>query len=357
MRPLAAIALAALALAGCSGSDGEEGPSARPAAQTSTGSTRGSTSSGPAATTSEAPTLTQSSQPPPASELADMIAGVLPSVVNVSVSSIQGEGTGSGVVVDAAGTILTNFHVVQGATSVTLRFNDGEHEELEGEVVGTAPERDLAVIRVAADDLIPIELGDSSGLRLGDGVVALGFPLGIEGGPTVTSGIVSGLDRTIAPEGGPQLEGLLQTDAAINPGNSGGALVDLNGRLVGINTAAASAGYAENVGFAIAIDTAMPVAREILDEPPEERAWLGVSIGSDARGAVLAAVVPGSPADEAGLEPGDVIVSLDGEEIASAEDLVQRLTELDPGDTVELELADGRTVEAELEQRPATLPP
>jgi len=233
---------AAVALAGCGGGGGESIP-------------------GQAQTTA----------PRPAAQVGRTIDGavvverVLPGVVNVRVEALGRSGAGSGVVIDREGTILTNNHVVAGASEVTVVFNDGRHDEpLRGEVVGTAPERDLAVIRVDADDLTPVELGRSGDLSLGDPVLALGFPLGL--GPTVTQGIVSGLERTIEPSGGPRLEGLLQTDAAINPGNSGGALVDAAGRLIGINTAAA--GFAENIGFAIAIDQAQPVVEEILNQPP-----------------------------------------------------------------------------------------
>ena len=142
-------------------------------------------------------------------------------------------------------------------------------------MIGTAPEKDLAVIRVQANDLVPLRRAGSSSLRLGDAVFAVGFPLGL-GGPTVTSGIISGLDRTIEGRNG-RLTGLLQTDAAINPGNSGGPLVDRSGRLVGINTAGVRLAEAENISFAIAIDEALPVIEEIRAEPPATEAWLGIA--------------------------------------------------------------------------------
>jgi S1-C subfamily serine protease len=317
--------------------------------------------------------LTQSDTPPPRSPLAEIIAADIPSVVNVKVTSINnvglGRGEGSGVVIGKDGVILTNFHVVRGAVDVEVVFND-DHGRMSGRVIGGIPERDLAVIKVDADDLDPIEIGRSSNLQLGDDVVAIGFPLGLGGSPTVTKGIVSALDRNIdAGENGLHLEGLLQTDAAINPGNSGGALIDRAGRLVGINTAAATAAAAENVGFAIAIDEALPVIREILDEPPEDRAWLGVSIASvdstsdaaqlgldeDVRGALITLLFPGNPAKEAGLEEGDVIVRLGEHSIASAEDLTSALADFDPGDEVEVVVvseAGSRTVSVTLAQRP-----
>ena len=317
--------------------------------------------------------LDQSDVAPPRSPIAEVVEEALPSVVNVKVTSVGstglGRGEGSGVVIDAGGIILTNFHVVRGAVDVEVVFND-DHGRLSGKVIGGIPERDLAVIRVEADDLNPIEIGRSSQLRLGDDVIAIGFPLGLGTGPTVTKGIVSALDRNIeAGDEALELQGLLQTDAAINPGNSGGALIDRAGRLVGINTAAAQAASAENVGFAIAIDEALPVIEEILDEPLEQRAWLGVSIADidsaadaaqlgidpDVRGAAISLIFPDNPAEEAGLEVGDVIVRIDDTPIRSAEDLTETLSDLDPGDTVEVTVvnAEGtRTVTVELTQRP-----
>lgn len=316
--------------------------------------------------------LTQSDAPPPRSPVAEVVAEALPSVVNVKVTSVNdvglGRGEGSGVVIDRSGVILTNFHVVSGAVNVDVVFND-DHGRMSGRVIGGIPERDLAVIRVNADDLDPIEMGRSSNLRLGDDVIAIGFPLGL-GGPTVTKGIVSALDRNIAAgTEGLELQGLLQTDAAINPGNSGGALIDRAGRLVGINTAAAQAAAAENVGFAIAIDEALPVIEEILSEPPEDRAWLGVSIASvdsasdaaqlgldlDVRGAAITLIFPDNPADEAGLEVGDVIVRVGDEVVASAEDLTSALAGFDPDETVEVVVVNQegtKRVEVALAQRP-----
>ncbi len=306
---------------------------------------------------------------------ADIVARVLPSVVNVKTVGFDGsEGEASGVVIDRRGVIVTNNHVVQGARRLTVSFNDGRHTQpLQGEVIGTAAERDLAIIRVRRNDLVPVPLGRSSRLRLGDGVLAIGFPLGLGGGPTVTQGIVSGLDRTIRPEGGAALEGLLQTDAAINPGNSGGALVDTSGRLVGINTAAARAGSAENVGFAIAIDEARPVIDEIRTKPADQRAWIGVTFDSidtpaaavqlglspDARGAAVIALFAGSPAAKAGLREGDVVVSIDGRVVRSTEEISKALRELDPGDSVVLEVVDRagpRRVTVTVGTRPATVP-
>jgi serine protease Do len=317
----------------------------------------------------------QSDERPPRSQTAEVIEKVLPSVVNVRTRATtfdpfggrdSARGQGSGVIIESDGIIVTNFHVVRDSVDVDVVLWDGR--TLDGRVVGAAPERDLAVIDVDAADLDPIELGKSSSLRLGDDVIALGFPLGLPGGASVTKGIVSSTDRTIAPEGGVRLGGVLQTDAAINPGNSGGPLVDGNGRLVGINTAAAGAAAAENVGFAIAIDSALPVIEEIISEPPEERAWLGVDIHIPltpgvaaqlglpvAEGALVSGTFDGSPAEEAGIEAGDVIVAIDGNAVDNNVALTEILADHDPGDEVEIRVVgpDGeRTVDVVLDQRP-----
>ena len=323
-------------------------------------------------------TFDQDESAPPRSKTADVIEEVLPSLVNVRVSGFssdpfggggQTRGQGSGAVIDSDGIIITNFHVVEDAVRVQIFFTD-DHEPVDGRVVGTDPNRDLAVVKVPTTGLTPIRIGSSDSLRLGDDVIALGFPLGL-GGPTVTKGIVSGKNRNLQIARGEaqvDFEGLLQTDAAINPGNSGGPLVDSAGRLVGINTAAASAGAAENVGFAIAIDSALPVIEEILSEPAEERAWFGVLISDldptiaaeigvdpDLEGALITDIVPDGPAEAAGLETGDVIVDIEGEAVTSAEQLTRVLTAHAPGETVTVEIvnADGTdTVEVELGQRP-----
>jgi S1-C subfamily serine protease len=209
--------------------------------------------------------------------LADVISTAMDSIVSVrtvtDVSTFNGpfggevQGEGSGVVIRSDGIVLTNAHVIEGATEIEVTTADGQ-QTLDATVVGSDAEHDLAILKVDSDDLTALTIGSSDQLELGDSVVALGYPLGL--GPTATQGIVSGLDRTIQIGDGPfdatELTGLLQTDAAINPGNSGGALLDGNGRLVGINTAAASASSAENIGFAVAIDEALPIVEDILSD-------------------------------------------------------------------------------------------
>jgi S1-C subfamily serine protease len=350
---LAATAVAVAALAGCSGGD-EDATSA-----TTT-------------TTLPEPTLEVEppAEPPPGvtRSLADTVERVLPSVVNVRTTSFGGgKGEGSGVVLDRRGIIVTNNHVVEGTTSVMVVFNDQLHRRpLAGTVIGNEPERDLAVIRVQATNLVPLPVGRSSTLRLGDAVFAVGFPLGL-GGPSVTSGIVSGLDRTIDGPNG-ELKGLLQTDAAINPGNSGGALVDRFGRLIGINTAVVRLAEAQNVGFAIAIDGALPVITRIRSLPQSSGVWFGVAYGSvdtdaaavqlgldaSVRGAVVTEVYPGGSGEQAELAVGDVIVAAGGSTIDSAAALTTALAKRKPGDQLELELIDSagpRLVQVTLTKR------
>jgi S1-C subfamily serine protease len=179
----------------------------------------------------------------------------------------QVEGEGSGVAIASDGLILTNAHVVENASQIEVTTADGDRT-MDATVVGSDADHDLALLRVDSEDLTAITISSSEDLELGDPVIALGYPLGL--GPTATQGIVSGLNRTIQVGDGAfdasELTGLLQTDAAINPGNSGGALIDSDGRLIGINTAAASASSAENIGFAVAIDEAVPIIESLLDD-------------------------------------------------------------------------------------------
>jgi putative serine protease PepD len=317
---------------------------------------------GSSATVTTVRTVTQTAPAPAASSApaangestADVVARVLPGVVNVKTVGFDGtKGEASGVVIDRNGIIVTNNHVVAEARVLTVSFNDGRHAQpVVAHVVGTAAERDLAIIRVALTDLIPVPLGRSSKLRLGDDVLAIGFPLGLTGGPTVTQGIVSGLDRTVHADGGPSLEGLLQTDAAINPGNSGGALVDANGKLIGINTVGANG--AQNIGFAIAIDGARSVIDEIRTKPADKRAWIGVTFDSidgasaavqigvppNTRGAAAVAVFNGSPAARAGLHEGDVVVAIGGKPLRSADAMTKALLASKPGASLVMDVVD-----------------
>jgi serine protease Do len=286
-----------------------------------------------------------------------VVERVQPAVVNVttnvaSQSLIGGEnrGTGTGFIVDSNGAMVTNFHVVEGGVSIRVVMADGRR--FDARVIGGDPDADLAVLDVDAEGLPTVPLGSSDQLRLGEPVVAMGFALALEGGPSVTSGIVSALGRTItagdSAGNSRTYEDLIQTDAAINPGNSGGPLVDLSGRVVGINTAGVQAGAAENIGFAIAIDRAREVIEDAVRDPAAPVAYLGVTTQTVdptlsfqlnlpvEEGALVADVVQGGPADEAGIGPGDVIVEIGGRETPSSEEVRDAIVEHRPGDEAEV---------------------
>jgi len=254
-------------------------------------------------------------------------------------------GFGSGVVMDREGHVLTNQHVVQEAERILVTFPDGR--VLPGSVVGGDEDTDIAVIKVEGDGVQPAEFGDSDRLKVGQPVLAIGNPLGLAGGPTVTSGIVSSLRRSLdLGSGGLKV---IQTDAAVNPGNSGGPLVDLEGRVVAINTVTIP--YAEGIGFAIPTNAALKVAKEILQHGRVQRSWLGVS-GYDvdrrlaayyglqvSRGVFLGEVNEGGPAAAAGVEVGDVITSVGDKPVAGVADLVDAIRERKIGDAVDIEVA------------------
>jgi S1-C subfamily serine protease len=296
---------------------------------------------------------------------------VSPSVARVDAQGPFGAGSGSAVVFRSDGVLVTNAHVVDGASRVTVTLPDGERRE--AEVVGGDPASDLAVLRVDASELpVPVWADADATPSVGDPVVAIGSPFGLDG--SVTSGIVSALGRTVTPAQGVALVDLIQTDAAINPGNSGGALVDAAGRILGINTAiASSGGGSEGVGFAIPATTATNVADQLLADGVVRRAELGVAgqtVDADTAalyglpvtsGAVVLDVRPDSPADRAGLEQGDIITAIDDEPVGSVAELVGRIQQRRPGDEVTLAVArpgtDGRTVTVTLGEAPAAPSP
>lgn len=252
-------------------------------------------------------------------------------------------GQGTGVVLDGSGVILTNDHVVKGAEEVTVKCSDGR--QLPASVVGVDEKTDLAVLRVQAGDLTPARLGDSDALAVGDWVIAVGNPFGLE--QTVTAGIVSAKGRNGV--GIAEYEDFIQTDAAINPGNSGGPLVDLTGAVVGINTAIASDGGGNlGVGFSIPIRLARKIADQILDHGSVQRGWLGVAIQdltpelarsfglAEARGALVGDVTVGGPAAAAGVRPGDIIRELNGAAVENSGQLRNAVAALVPGSTAAL---------------------
>jgi S1-C subfamily serine protease len=275
----------------------------------------------------------------------------------------RGTASGSGFVIDGDGSIVTNDHVVEGANRVTVRFGSegDEGDPVPARVVGTDPSTDLALLKVDPDDvkggLQPLQLGTSDGLRPGEPAIAIGSPFGLEG--TVTSGIVSALDREIDAPNGFSISGVVQTDAAINPGNSGGPLLDGDGRVIGVNSQIATNGGSGNsgVGFAVPIDTVKTVVPQLEKDGEIKRAWLGVSTSEAAPrdGALVQDITPGGPAAGSGLRQGDLIVELDGKPIRSPSDLGQAVLAQRPGDTVEVVVQrDGNreTIRVKLGDRP-----
>ena len=301
-------------------------------------------------------------------DIQGLLAKVQPAVVAIGVQGTQGRGAGTGVILTANGEILTNNHVIEGATIIEVTL-DGESTPRQADLIGAEPSADLALIKIrGASGLKAAELGSSAGARVGDDVVAIGNALALPGGPTVTEGIISAKDRTLSEVG---LDGLIQTDAAINQGNSGGPLVNAAGEVIGINTAVIRGGgsSAEGIGLAIAIDTAKPIIEALRKGgiPEDERAFLGVSsqdltpevrenIETPANaGAVVAEVVPGSAADAAGLRRLDVIVKVDGRDVQGAVNVGSTIRTKKPGDTVTIEYFRGderRTATAVLGVRP-----
>jgi putative serine protease PepD len=286
---------------------------------------------------------------------------VLPSVVQLRVEGPGASGEGSAMVLSADGLLLTNNHVVEAAADqgrVTAVFQDGSTSS--AQIVGRDPSSDVAVMRAqGVSRLVPVELGNSDSVRVGQQVVAFGSPLGLGG--TVTTGIISAMDRAVSvgEEAGanvPTVLNALQTDAAINPGNSGGPLVDMQGRVVGINSAIATTGAqggSIGVGFAIPINQARRVAEELERTGHASRAVLGVSVGDDPQraGAFIRSVTPGGAAEQAGIREGDVVLRFGDQRISTGTDLQAAVGSRAPGEVVEVELAD-RTVQATLTAAP-----
>jgi putative serine protease PepD len=265
-----------------------------------------------------------------------------------------GAGLGSGFIYDQDGFVLTAAHVVEGATDVTVRLASGNR--VPGEVVGSDPGTDVAVVRIEDGNYPAADLAVGAPVKVGQLAVAIGSPFGLE--QTVTAGIVSATDRSIVTDNGRAVTNMIQTDAPINPGNSGGALVDRRGRVIGINDAIRSnSGVNAGVGFAIPIDTAATAANALVRGDAPQFGFLGVS-GTESTsgepGALITEVQPNTPADEAGLKPGDLVTSFDGEPVESMLDLAARVRATPPGTTVTLEVIRNgatMTVEAELTRR------
>jgi len=284
------------------------------------------------------------------------IEKVEPSVVNISTIRFERDaflhvhparGLGSGFIFDKLGHILTNHHITAGSREIEVALTDGR--AFEGRLVGSDPANDLAVAKIDASDLPVAEMGDSNELKVGQTVIAIGNPFGLVGGPSVTVGVVSALNRHILAER--VYEKLIQTDASINPGNSGGPLLDLTGKVVGINTA--NIPGAQSIGFAIPINTAKTVLEDIVRHGRVTRPWLGI-IGIDisrelARrfnltvdtGVMVMRVIPESPAERADLQSGDVVAAVGDAHVASMEDLQREIRTRTAGDTVSLVVVRG----------------
>jgi putative serine protease PepD len=313
-----------------------------------------------------------------------------PGVVNITsvvverdffFNPIPREGAGSGSVIDTAGHILTNHHVIRNSRKLEVTLSDGS--KWPAGFIGADPENDLAVIKVEApkEKLMVIPIGDSSELQVGQKVLAIGNPFGL--GQTLTTGIISSLGRSIRSEAGTLIQDVIQTDAAINPGNSGGPLLDSKGKIIGINSAIISpTGASVGIGFAIPVNTAKRILPELISKGHVSYPWIGASVyplipefarvlGLEVeRGAMIAEVVAGGPADRAGLRGGDrlvqvgnsvipvggdVITEMDGEEVASSDDLIRMIRDHRPGDNVELRvLRKGRflPIKVTLEEKP-----
>jgi S1-C subfamily serine protease len=291
-------------------------------------------------------------------DIQGILAKVEPAVVAVRTRSLSQDsffqvvpeqGAGTGMIVSADGDVLTNAHVVENATDIKVTV-DRENKTHDAVLVGSDPTADVALIHIQGVSNLPtVKFGRSANLRVGDAVVAIGNALNLPGGPTVTAGIVSALDRTLDAEG-ERLEHMIQTDAAVNPGNSGGPLVNADGEVIGMNTAIAAPSTATNIGFAISMDTARPISEDLKKGGGKVRAttFLGVTsvtLTDDVRqrfgikatkGALVYTVNPGTPADSGGLRPGDVITSLGGDGITSSDDLGAAVRKHKPGDKVDV---------------------
>ncbi len=273
-------------------------------------------------------------------------------------------GEGSGVVFDQEGYILTNNHVVQNARNISVIFPGKEDKEFTGEIVGTDPVTDLAVIKIECEEEIPVaSLGYSDQLEVGEVAIAIGNPYGLSN--SVTVGVISALGRRIPLQEGTELTNIIQTDAAINPGNSGGALINGRGEVVGINTAIIR--DAQGIGFAIPINDAKEVAKELIERGYIERAWLGIIGGTVTstiaeeynlpieKGVFVMQVVEESPAGRAGLMPEDIIFEVNGESINTMDELIRDIQNRDIDETLNLIIFrdnEEMTLEIQLEARP-----
>ncbi|MGA3057341.1 MAG: trypsin-like peptidase domain-containing protein [Candidatus Limnocylindrales bacterium] len=270
-------------------------------------------------------------------QMVSVIQAVKPEVVQIETN----QGLGSGIIYDSKGDIVTNAHVVGTSTTFTVTLSNGH--SYPGTLVGTYVPDDIAVINISATGLTPATFGDSSALSVGDFVLAIGNPLGLQS--SVTEGIVSALGRQVSEPNGNALPDVIQTSAAINPGNSGGALVDLQGEVVGIPTLAATdaqlGGSAPGIGFAISSNRAKTIADQLISSGKvtnSGRSYMGVKLSDAANGALIVSVVAGAPAATAGIVAGDVVVAIDGTPIPDSVTFVNDMVTHHPGDVVKLQV-------------------
>lgn len=364
---LAVVVFAVLAAVACSSdptATAEPATSERPASQSS------------AESGSEAVAMLQ------LPNIADTVERVRPAVVSIVARTVSrdrfgrqstGFGSGTGVIFDESGLVLTNNHVIEGGVEITVTLDDGT--QVEAETIGADLLSDLAVLRLPGDGYPSLPLRENGSLRAGDWVIAIGNALALPGGPTVTVGVVSALGRSIESTPGVTLYDLIQTDTSINPGNSGGPLIDLGGNLVGINTAVlrGSSGVSvEGIGFAVDVETARQVALQLVELGHVRWAWMGVfladlspevaaQVGLPIReGVIIQNTVVDGPSDRAGIHPGDIVVNIDGHDIATVSDLTRLLKqEFKAGQEVEVEVfrvVDGQSstkvLALELGERP-----
>jgi S1-C subfamily serine protease len=284
-----------------------------------------------------------------------------PSPFDVFGTAEPAEATGSGFVIDDEGLILTNAHVVDAATMIQVSFSD--KHSVTAQPVGKDPDTDLALLRVDPDglDLHPLELGDSDSVQVGDPTVAIGNPFGLE--RTLTTGVVSALQRRLTAPSGFAIDNVIQTDAALNPGNSGGPLLDAGGRVIGVNSQIATGGGSEGgsvgIGFAVPVNTAKRVIPQLKEAGHVERAYLGIEGSTGTGGVLIDRVQPDSPAASAGLHDAEVISRLDGRSVRTMQDVGAILARHAPGDVVAVEVRAGttaRALTARLADRPAALP-
>jgi putative serine protease PepD len=330
VKPAAAIFLSVAALAG--GAGGAVVSSTKDATGRTTTVTTTTASDGAGGSTTVASATTTTSK-----TAGEIYRSTSPGVVDLVVGSGSSEAEGSGFVVDAKGDIVTNAHVVDGASTIEVTFSDGT--KANASVVGTDAATDLAVVRVSgvsASKLHPLTLAESDDVAVGDGVLAIGSPYGLS--ETLTTGIVSALDRTITSPSGATIGGAIQTDAAINHGNSGGPLIDTDGEVIGVNAQIESDSDGNTgVGFAIPSDTVRTVAAALIAGETVPHPQLGVRIEDGTSGGVkLAAVTAGGAAAEAGLKAGDTITAIDGQAVSDADALASLIASHQPGDALKV---------------------